>query len=253
MDRVAIILVNYNMPERTDALCDCIVDHVKWPHSLIVVDNGSDLCRPSRYTTLRIIGNRQTTGGWLAGLKEADRLVKIHDEPYFAYWFLITSAEFPEGQNIDPLTPLVEALQTIPEAVGIHPALTGDSTTAWQQLLTRGGDQPRRTWMIDNIASLYRADWLDSIGRFDPELIYAWGIDYETCWFARKHGKGLYVHEGVKMRKISNIGYAMNRMNMSADERGQRAGANMADVLSKKYGPNWFARMREEYITNDMV
>ena len=253
MNRVAVIITNYNMIERCDALCWHIREHVVWPHDLIVVDNGSDLIEPSRFTTLQLEKNIQTTGGWLAGLNYADELAKKSGKDYFAYWFLITSAEFSKDDKSDPLSPLVMSLVDNPSAVGIHPALTSDSTTAWEQLKTRGGAQLRPTWMIDNIASLYRADWFNSIGRFEPALFYGWGIDYETCWKARRDGKGLYVHEGVQMRKISDIGYSMGRMNMTAQERGQKAGANMADVLSAKYGRTWLERMREEYVIRDMV
>jgi hypothetical protein len=207
---------------------------------VIVIDNGSDLVAPSKFTNLWLPKNRQTTGGWLAGL----RFATSFGDKYLAYWFIITSAEFNEG---DPLTPMAQLLLDDPNAVGVHPALIPDSTTAWDHLKTRGGDGPRRTWMIDNIASLYRAEWFDSIGRFDPALVYAWGIDLETCWKARRDGRGLYVHEGCKVRKVTDIGYTMGRMNMSAVERRAKAGANMAAVLSNRYGPDWWERMTCEH------
>lgn len=257
--KVAILITNYNMPERTDALCDTIRQNVFWPHDLIVVDNGSDLCPPSQYTTLRLGKNIQTTGGWLAGLKEADRLtlnmdrrVDLKNIDYFAYWFLITSAAFPSGK-VDPLTPLVEALIDNPGVVGVHPSLTEDSTTAWEHLKKRNGGGLRPVWMIDNIASLWRADWFNGIGRFDARLVYGWGIDLETCWFARKQGFGLCVHEDVEVRKVTDIGYSMGRMNMSAEDRRKLAGENMANILSAKYGPDWNSRMRQEFVTHDMV
>ena len=134
------------------------------------------------------------------------------------------------------------------EAVGVHPALTEDSTTALKHLITRGGSEPRRTWMIDNIASLYRADWFNEIGRFDPDMTYAWGIDQETCFLARQQGRSLWVHEGVKVKKVTDIGYAMNRMNMSAEERRQNAYNNMRDVLSRKYGEDYWSRMLNENV-----
>jgi len=242
--RVAIIISNYNMVERCDALCEHIQETVVWPHDLIVVDNGSDLVRPSRYTTLRINPNRQTTGGWLAGIDYAG-------PDYLAYWILITSAEFPSGHN-DPLTPMAMLLVENPEAVGVHPALTEDSSTAWEHLKARGGD-PRRTWMLDNIAALWRADWLHEIGLFDPALRYAWGVDLETCWFARKHGRSLWVDERAQVKKVTDIGYHMRRMNMSADERRLLAGENMAHVLCERYGPTWWERMNREYLSDEMV
>jgi hypothetical protein len=102
--------------------------------------------------------------------------------------------------------------------------------------------------MIDNISSLYRADWFDSIGRFDPELIYGWGIDLETCWLAHKAGRTLWVCEDAPVRKTTNIGYAMNRMNMSAEDRSKLAYRNMVDVLNRKYGPGGYINTKREYI-----
>lgn len=243
--KVAALIVNYNMPERTDALAKHIRKHSLWPCDLYVIDNGSDLVAPSQFTNVVIEKNRQTTGGWLEGLSEASR-----QGDYFAYWFLITSAEFPPG-GADPLSPLASLLVDDPNAVGVHPALTKDSTTSWDHLITRGGEQPRRTWMIDNIASLYRAEWFDEIGRFNPELVYAWGIDLVTCWKARDQGRSLWVHEGSRIKKVTNIGYQMDRMNMKAGERESLAGRNMTAVLSEAYGPNWWQRMMTENVEDE--
>jgi len=105
--------------------------------------------------------------------------------------------------------------------------------------------------MIDNIASLYRADWFDSIGRFDPEMRYAWGIDLETCYIARRDNRSLWVDERVKVKKVTNIGYNMNRMKMSASEREQLAGENMRSVLYKKYGSNYWRMMMEANVKDE--
>ena len=244
--KVAIFIVSYNMPERADALAGCIQQRVEWPYELFVIDNGSDICPPSRYTNVFLENNVQTTGGWLAGLEEADK----HGEDWLAYWFLITSAEFLYGIR-DPLKPMADLLVADDEAVGVHPALTSDSTTAWTHLISRDGKlKPRRTWMIENIASLWRADWSDENGRFDPALKYAWGIDLETCFKARTQGHSLWVDERSWIKKVTNIGYDMDRMNMSASNREQLAGANMAAVLSGRYGPNWWDRMLNEEVSN---
>ena len=237
-DKVAIFVVNYNMPERADALAEAIRDRVKWPHDLYVIDNGSDIAEPSKYTNVWIPDNVQTTGGWLCGLAAADSF-----GPYMAYWFLITSAELVGAG--DPLARMMEMLHD--DVVGVHPAMTTDSTTSWEHLKTRGHEH-RRTWFIDNIASLWRADWFDENGRFDPELEYAWGIDLETCLQARRQGKMLYVCEPATVRKVTNIGYTMDRMNMTANEREEKAGANMREVLSKRYGPYWWQIMTGAHV-----
>jgi len=245
-NRVAAIIVNYNMPERTDALCSYIKVHVKWPYDLIVVDNGSDPKYPSEWTTVKLQQNVQTTNGWLCGVAYAKGLASMRKEPYLGYWFMITSAEFVK-ESKDPLTPIANILLDIPDAVVASPALTKDSTTAHVQMITRGGNDPRRTWLLDNIAALWRADWLDSIGGFPPELTMAWGCDFETCYLARKAGKSIWIHEGTRVKKISDIGYTMDRMGMTAEERGPMAGLEMRNYLVPKYGEDYDARLHKEY------
>jgi GT2 family glycosyltransferase len=242
---VAAIIVNYNMPERCDAICAHLLRYVKWPMFLIVVDNGSDLVEPSKYTSLQLPENVQTTGGWLAGLERA----REYDP--MAYWFLITSAEF--SGECDPLAPLADLMLNNSQVVGVHPALTEESTSAWKHLFKRNGDLPRRVWMIDNIASLWRADWFDRVGGFDPGMKYGWGIDLELSYKAREQDRALYVHEEVTVKKTTDIGYAMERMNMSADERTRLAGANMDQTLEKKYGPDWNQKMRKEFVEEWML
>lgn len=243
MSSTAILITNYNMPERTDALCEHIEDNVRCDYDLFVVDNGSDIMPPSRFTTEWLEKNVQTTGGWLEALKCADAVGR----EYSYYWFLITSAEFMPASG-DVLSPMVDFMDDDPEAVGVHPALSRDSVTAWTQLWARPSGGFRRTWMIDNIASLYRADWFNEIGRFDPALKYGWGIDLETSWRARAEGRSLWVCDVVRMRKVNNIGYTMGRMNMTSIDRTRLAGENMESVLRGKYGVEWMTKMYNDNV-----
>jgi hypothetical protein len=243
--RLAVILTNYNMPERADALGDHLARYARWPHDFYCVDNGSDIAAPSKHTNVQLLANQQTTAGWLAGLSRARA-----EGAYLGYLFLITSTEFTG--TADPLAPLAELLLTDPTAVGVHPALTRDSTTAWDHLRARGGAAPRPTWMIDNICALYRADWFDAIGGFDPRLTYAWGVDLETGYLARRAGRTLWVHEGVQVKKVTDIGYRMNRMNMSAADRQRKASDQMRAVLSGRYGTNWWGKITEEAVNGTM-
>lgn len=247
--KTAILIVNYNMPEKTDALCERIKDTVKAQHDMIVIDNGSDVVEKSKYTTLSMATNVQTTGGWLMGLHYADALARKTKEKFFAYWFFITSAEIVD--DFDILTPMIEFMTSDDNIVGVHPSLTQDSTTSWGQLYDRGSNAPRRTWMIDNIASLYRAEWFDGILRFDPKLRYAWGIDLETSYLARRAQKSLWVDERVHVRKITDIGYTMGRMNMDAEERRRLAGDNMRTELYQKYGPRYWDMMTMAEVKDD--
>jgi GT2 family glycosyltransferase len=225
----AAFIVNYNMPERADALYTHIETFSKSPVDIYLIDNGSNEQPPAANTNYWIENNVQTTAGWVNCLKDTR-------QKYDYYWFLITSAEFIEP--FDPLTPMVKMMQANENIVGVHPALTKDSTSAWTHLFTLG-KYPRFVWMIDNIASLYRADWFDSIGGFDTRFIYAWGIDLETAYIARKQNRRLVVCEDVLIRKETDIGYKLDRMGMTSEQRRELARANMEAVFTEKYGHNW--------------
>jgi len=246
--KTAIIIPNYNMPERTDALVEYILEHAKARHDIFVVDNGSDLVEPSEHTNVYLEENCQTTCGWLAGLTASDTVAERLGEPYFAYMIMITSAEFVKESG-DPLTPLIEFLEKTPDAAVIHAALTKDSTTALaEQMMDRGSGRPRRTYLVDNIAALWRADWLNSIGRFREELTMGWGVLPETCWMARRDHKTIWVHEGMLIKKVSNIGYAMNRMNMLASERTRLASAEARRILEPIYGEHFNEKLGHEWV-----
>lgn len=248
MKHIAVILPNYNMHERAWALHDRLIS-ISATSSLFVIniDNGSNIRDRARedMTTVRLMTNIQTTGAWLMGLHYADALERKFGFKFFAYCMMITSAEFV-AECADPITPLVQFLEKNPNAVGVHPALTKDSTTSWEHLKAQDkGFRP--VWMIDNICAMWRADWFNSIGRFDPRLFYGWGSDLETCYKARKEDRGLYVCDDVKVKKVTDIGYTMNRMGMSAEERKELARKNMDEVFTEKYGPDWRDLMYSEY------
>lgn len=245
-NRVAAFIVNYNMPERADSLFEDLKRNTKWPLDIYLIDNGSDLQKPAKNTNVFIQRNVQTTNGWLEGLRAA----KKTGSNYLAYMFLITSTNFVDEK--DSVRKMATFLKRNKNAVGIHPSLTQESSTNWDHLKNRGKNRPRRTWMIDNIASMYRADWFDSIGWFDSEMVYAWGIDLETCYLARKQGKSLWVDERIHVTKITNIGYKMKRMNMRAEDRSKLAGQNMKEVLQRKYGPKYWEIMTEDFVTEKM-
>ena len=244
MNRTAIIIVNYNMPEQTDALVEHIQKTVKLPHDLIVVDNGSDLVEPSEHSTFIIPENVQTTQGFLQGLEYADSL--RHD--YFAYWLIITSAEFMVNDFRDPLEILLSTLEDDPLAYAVQPSMIFDGDEAWSSMLSpRGKNKARRVWGIDYISTLFRTPKFNEIGRFRGELTMMWGVPGECNWKARKNGWHIYVHDRYTMMKHTNIGYDMDRMNMTAAERRELASAESDRILEPLYGKHYRERFGHEF------
>jgi len=232
------------MPESANYLAAYIEKFCQQPYTLVVVNNGSDLVRPSHYANLVLGKNIQTTGGWMAGLEDYIDHLQIE---CFAYCFMITSAWFIPPH--DHISMMRDFLLENKDAVGIMPALTPDSDIeVWKQMLTRGGDKPRRTWGLDNIITMWRADWFNSIGRFDKRLVYAWGLAEETSWKARRDGKSLWIDERIRITKKQDIGYKMDRMNMTAEGRRLRGMRNVMRIMKYKYGENWIDKLTNEYV-----
>lgn len=249
--RTAIILPNYNMPWRADALIQYIIDHTESPFDLFVIDNGSDMVPPARYTTIWQKPNCQTVCAWLRGLAESDIEAAKRGEPYFAYWIMTTSAEFVEGSG-DPLTPIIDFFHANPDAVAMHAALTTDSGSAHRDMMfNRGTGQPRRTFMIDNIASIWRASYLNRIGRYRPEITMGWGVEMEACWKARRDGKTIWIHEGTLIKKIQDIGYIKNRMGMTGADRARLASAEARRVFVPIYGEDFLEKLGHEFTHYD--
>lgn len=237
-DKVAIIIVNYNMQERADQIVETLQKTVKHPHDVILVDNGSDLVEKSKYTTLSLKKNVQTTHGWLMGLHYADSLETIYKEKYFAYCFVITSCKLIETKK-DIISSMVNILKNDNDVVGVHPSLSIKTTTYWKKMKNDNTTNKYELSFIDNIFSCYRASWFNKIGRFNKILTYAWGIDIETGHCARQQKKKIILDCSVQVQKETDIGYTLNRMNMSSCDRKKNASNEMHLYFLHKYGPNY--------------
>lgn len=242
MSNTAVIIVNYNMPERTDALVEHIYDTVKLPYETIVVDNGSDLVEPSQYSTIHLPENLQTTGGFIAGMEYADWLYKDFDY----YWFFITSIEFKDDDR-DALEILMEVMENDAKAYAVSPAFTFNWSAFSDWMEPREGNKPRRVWGIDYLAALIDKEKLEQIGGFREEVTMMWGVHGECNMLARKNGWHIYVHDGYVMHKESNIGYKMDRMNMTAEQRANQAQKEKKEVYIPIYEENFEYKFRHAY------
>jgi hypothetical protein len=248
MNKVAIILLNYNMPERADDAAANILARVQVPYELIVVDNGSDIMEPADSTTLRLSKNVQVSNGFRMGLAYADAIAAWERIEFFAYWFLITSLQFLPDEDYDPLARLLKPMLDNPNVAFVVPTLTPETVTAWEHMRNRGGSGTRETWGTDfYLAGLVRAMWFNAIGGFNPVLRYGWGICSEVNWYTRKAGYSILLHEDVMIQKDTDVAYEMNRMGMTAKDRGTLSSDEMNYILTQKWGEGALEKLGHEY------
>ena len=103
-NKVAIILVNYNMKEKTEKIIKHLEKTVKQPYDLITVDNGSDE-KEKNNATINLKNNIHITNGILVALNYADTLETFNKEKYFGY-SIIDNIEFLNDDDI--LTSMVK-------------------------------------------------------------------------------------------------------------------------------------------------
>jgi hypothetical protein len=225
------------MPERADELAAWFESTTRWPHDLLVVDNGSDKMPIPARINLGWRDNVGPAGVWRIATTYAERLARKRAVPHLGYLMCVTSTVIPEIQRErDLITPLAELLESDPNAVIAHPANTPDTESYFRHMIDGGSGGPRRLGFCETQCPLVRADWFHAIGGYDPDFVLHWGVDIDLCVQARRQGRGVWLHEGVHVRKEESRGYTSGRYEMSAEEHVERAIAEMDAVLLRKYG-----------------
>lgn len=258
MDKVAVIMLNYNMPEVIEHNIK-VLKTSEVPMDIIIVENGSDeewMFAPDdidddNLHMVYLDFNLRATHGYRMGLTYAKSLEALNWENYFAYFIMTTTGQLIEGT--DPLLPLYQFLKENENAVIVQAAHDESSVGFWQHLRNRGTNQPRQTWMMEHSCALFRADWFDEANWLHP-LLLIHGTDLYYSWQARKDGRGIFVHEGLEMHRHNNNMFEMGRAPESNPaERTQLARNAMEKALSVEMGENWEERLMKEFVQEEWL
>lgn len=256
MEKVAAIMLNYNMPEVIRHNID-ILETTDVPLDIIVVENGSDeehMFVPNERDDLHMIYldyNLRATHGYRIGLSYAKSLEALNWENYFAYFIMTTTGQLIEGT--DPIRPLYDYLKEDDNAVMIQAAHDETSIGFWEHLRNKGTGGPRQTWMMEHSCALFRADWFDEANWLHP-LLHIHGTDLYYSWQARRDGRGIYVHDGIEMHRHNNNMFDMGRAPESdPSERTRLARASMTTALVPEMGENWEEQLLRDYIKEEWL
>lgn len=227
LQKVAIIIVNYNTKQKVDDLIKNIKETVKHPYDIILVDNGSDIQERSDNSTVILKDNIELTNGWLVGVKYANSLEIINNEKYFAYCFASSRTELVET-NKDIVDVMVKTLKQDNKLVGIHPSLTDDSKTHYKNMINTKDGKNQELFFIENVFSCYLANWFNG-NEFCKDLKYDFGNDIDLGYVAYLDNKKVILDNTIVVK--SNSFYSNTKENLSEDDIKN----NMKEIIDKKY------------------
>lgn len=225
LPKVAIIVLNYNTSQMTDALADYLNNDLRYPSKRVyVIDNGSD-SRPSSATHFM-----DRNLGFTRGMHEG-YLIAARDAAYDAYWFLNSDVGFEYGNNV--LDDLVDVLFASESFAQISPQ--HNSPHKFMELAHL---EAQPVAYLEPTATLIKSTTIQALGFWDLDLTLGWGVDYDFGYRVRAAGmlniltnRARITHKEHK--SIANI----------SDYR-DRAWAEMNSALTQKYGADWFHIMK---------
>jgi GT2 family glycosyltransferase len=225
--RVAIIVLNYNTPEMTDALASYLAHELDYPRKeLFVVDNGSR--EPPASTTHRLPENLGFTRGMHEGYLIASRA-----GDFDAYWLLNSDLGFEYGNDV--LARLVEVLFSSDSFAQIAPQHNSP-----HKFMERAEIAAQPVPYLEATATLVKASTINRVGFWDLDLTYGWGVDYDY---------GYRVREAGLLNILTNrarLTHKEHRSITDFDDYVARASAEMNAVLARKYGADWGRIMTAE-------
>jgi GT2 family glycosyltransferase len=227
MYSVAIVVLNYNTAEMTAKLVAYLREQLAYGDKTVyVVDNGSK--EPPECATLRLPKNVGFTSGMYNGYIQAKAA-----RSYDAYWFLNSDVVFDHGDNV--LADLVATLFIDESYAQISPQYNSP------HVHMRQADSPaQEVAFLEPTATLVKASTIAKIGFWDLECTLGWGVDYDYGYRVRLAGMKNILTDGARIThkehsSIANFG-----------DYAARANAEMARVLTRKYGPNFMRITRME-------
>jgi hypothetical protein len=233
-NRIAIIIVNQNMPKETEELIDYIKKEVKLDYDIIVVDNNSQENMVSPYTTIKLNNNVNITAAWMVGINYCDILESTNKVPYFSYYFTSCKAKISNNNNNENfLTTSYNIMKNDISVVGYHPSLTLNSDPTFTYMKTDSDKRVESINNIDNIFSCYRASWFNKAGRFSLKLMYTRGIGIELGYIADIERKLILLDNRYQVEYTVKHDNETSR-NEIVDYYQEKYGLNYTNLLYRK-------------------
>jgi len=246
MQTIGLIL-SYNNPSMTDRLVENIKDKFKIPFNYIVLDNGSDKDKISKYSTHFLDINVRMTRGFNEGIKIIEREFPEYDN----IWFFTNDCYFVSDNC--PLSSSETFLIKYPEIGILHPSLHNEVNVCYD-IKNDLNIAPHSKCVIeyDIVCPIFTRNAIIKMGgMFNYDLFQGWGIDYESSYLVRKAGLKVCINHGLLVNHNTSSTYdkGLDSLHKNRDSYYSAALQEMHFVLGRKYG-NWHNIFTNTYIEN---
>jgi GT2 family glycosyltransferase len=183
--RIATIILNRNLPEVTDRLCDHLQKYDNSETDIYVVEAGSDKDRLSTNTTWyadwsdACINGMRYSRGMNYGLSQLFLEGKF--QKYDAFFLLTNDTEFQPKPTVAPLIEILDKHSSV--------GILSPCSERWGERLLLKDQETKYFWFIHNNAYLLRRQFIESICNedspnamnflFDGENFRGYGTEHE--------------------------------------------------------------------------
>lgn len=167
MARVATIILNRNLPEPTDRLCEHLQFHDHEQTDVLVLEAGSDSEKLSRYCAWHAKEDDIIKQGLRYGRGMNYALLKLFQEGnwdnYDAFFLLTNDTELQSGETIRPLMAILDAHKRV--------GVLSPCSKRWGERQLLEHEPTKYFWFIHNNALLLRREFIETI-MVDHEPTY---------------------------------------------------------------------------------
>ena len=163
------VIYNHNMPEITDSLWESLKPYERVDYDLIVIDNGSNTIRKSKYTTHETGQNTYFGGALNIAMQffldsdQYDSLLSLNNDLILqGPNFVRTLREEMFNNDYKIVSPCV---------------LQVNNQCKWKYMHCWNTKGTRDVKWVDFQAPLMHKDFIEHVQQFSNELMYGWGQD----------------------------------------------------------------------------
>ena len=242
-------ILSYNNPEMTDRLVENIRSVFKKDFTFIVVDNGSDKDKISKYSTHFIDVNCRMTRGF-------NKCIEIIDKEYSGYdniWFFTNDCFFLDNGNC-PLESIETYIGRFSEIGIIHPSLKNSVEVCYDIKNDPSINGAKCVVEFDIVCPVFTRNAIKSIGgKFNHDLFQGWGIDHESSFLVRKAGMVVCIDHRTIVDHNTSSTYDKGLDNLHPDRHSYYSHAmrEMHQVLYNRYGIQWHLKFINNFNTTN--